>query len=59
MVASKANPRRLRSATYCVQLQADFTFDDAATIAHYLSALSVSHVSAIRKRMLASSSGSP
>jgi (1->4)-alpha-D-glucan 1-alpha-D-glucosylmutase len=45
MVTSKANPRRLgRSATYRVQLHAGFTFDHAAAIADYLSALSISHL---------------
>jgi (1->4)-alpha-D-glucan 1-alpha-D-glucosylmutase len=45
MVTSKANPHRLvRSATYRVQLQAGFTFDDAAAIADYLGALPISHL---------------
>ncbi|MET0153871.1 MAG: malto-oligosyltrehalose synthase [Candidatus Binatia bacterium] len=45
MVTSNANPGRLvRSATYRVQLRADFTFDDAAAIADYLAALSISHL---------------
>jgi (1->4)-alpha-D-glucan 1-alpha-D-glucosylmutase len=45
MLTSKANPRQLvRSATYRVQLHAGFTFDDAAAIADYLCALSVSHL---------------
>src|SRR5262245_56477672 len=45
MVTPKANTGRVvRSATYRVQLQPDFTFDDAAAITDYLSALSISHV---------------
>ena len=36
--------RREPSATYRVQLHKGFTFDDAAAIAEYLSALGVSHV---------------
>jgi (1->4)-alpha-D-glucan 1-alpha-D-glucosylmutase len=35
---------RPRAATYRVQLNADFTFDDAAAIAGYLAALGVSHL---------------
>jgi (1->4)-alpha-D-glucan 1-alpha-D-glucosylmutase len=45
MITSRANSHRqlVRSATYRVQLHADFTFDDAAAIADYLAALPISH----------------
>ena len=35
---------RPRAATYRVQLNAGFTFDDAAAITGYLAALGVSHL---------------
>src|SRR5216683_225172 len=36
--------RRMRAATYRVQLHAGFTFDDAAAVVDYLAALGVSHL---------------
>jgi (1->4)-alpha-D-glucan 1-alpha-D-glucosylmutase len=42
--ASVGQPSRPRTATYRVQLNTGFTFDDAAAIAGYLAALGVSHL---------------
>src|SRR5579862_639007 len=42
--AAAGQPSRPRTATYRVQLNAGFTFDDAAAIAGYLAALGVSHL---------------
>ncbi len=39
-----APDRRPRTATYRVQLQAGFTFDDAAAVSGYLAALGISHL---------------
>src|SRR6267154_389793 len=36
--------RRMRAATYRVQLHAGFPFDDAAAVVDYLAALGVSHL---------------
>ncbi|HTV98889.1 MAG TPA: malto-oligosyltrehalose synthase [Streptosporangiaceae bacterium] len=44
MVTAPTPGARLRAATYRVQLNAAFSFDDAAQVAGYLAALGVSHL---------------